>query len=93
LCRACFYVTQTPSYLYSLPGIAARRKEIYLEFHPKTRIDKICQPTFSEATTETTGKSARTIRLDAERGKKVSDAALDMIRGTALDTGPHLDTS
>ena len=44
-------------------------------------------PSFAAATAAITGADARTVRRDAERGEKVADEALDLIQGTALDTG------
>ena len=80
-------------------GQTARRKAIYLELHPETghgavgRGGKSGQVvhSFSEATAESTGKDARTVRRDAERGEKVCDEALSLVKGTDLDTGAYLD--
>lgn len=79
----------------------ARRKAIYLEMHPDTAHganqhtkageDNLSTPNFAEATAAITGADARTVRRDAERGEKVIDEVLDMIRGTKLDTGTYLD--
>lgn len=79
----------------------ARRKAIYLELHPDTAHganqhtkageDNLSTPNFAEATAAITGADARTVRRDAERGEKVIDEVLDMIRGTKLDTGTYLD--
>jgi ParB family chromosome partitioning protein len=46
---------------------------------------------FTDDTAARTGASARTVRLDAERGEKVSDEALSIVKGTELDTGTYLD--
>lgn len=46
---------------------------------------------FDVATAKITGTDARSVRRDAERGEKVIDAAIDVIRGTVLDTGTYLD--
>ena len=46
---------------------------------------------FTEDTAAKTGAAIRTIRLDAERGRKIDDAALDLVKGTDLDTGTYLD--
>jgi hypothetical protein len=46
---------------------------------------------FTADTASATGKSERAIQRDAERGEKVCEAALNMVRGTALDTGAYLD--
>lgn len=79
----------------------ARRKAIYLELHPETAQHvaggKARQETasdnlsFAAATAEVTGRDQRTVQRDAERGEKVIDEVLDMIRGTKLDTGIYLD--
>lgn len=79
----------------------ARRKAIYLELHPETAQHvaggKARQETasdnlsFAAATAEVTGRDQRTVQRDAERGEKVIDEVLDMIRGTKLDTGTYLD--
>lgn len=76
----------------------ARRKAIYIELHPETRhgenqytrSGEVCH-SFADATADATGKAARTIRQDAERGEKVCDEALSLIKGTDLDTGSYLD--
>jgi len=79
----------------------ARRKAIYLELHPETAHganlagDGVANfatlPSFTAATSEATGKAERTVRLDAERGEKISDRALALVRGSRLDTGEYLD--
>lgn len=81
----------------------ARRKAIYEEIHPETRNgatggghDQLRQvgeavPRFSEDTAQASGKSERTVQRDAERGEKISPDALDLVRGTELDTGTYLD--
>lgn len=79
----------------------ARRKAIYLELHPETAqhvsggmsrqgtaSDNL---SFAAATAEAIGKTERTVQRDAERGEKVAEDALNLIRGTALDTGTYLD--
>lgn len=80
----------------------ARRKAIYLEIHPETahggdrsksqslRLDDGSER-FTAETAKVTGQSERTVQLHAERGEKVIDEVLDMIRGTKLDTGTYLD--
>lgn len=81
----------------------ARRKEIYEIQHPGTghgaaganarwnADDKLSSASFSKDTAERTGKDIRTVQRDIERGEKVIDEALDLIRGTPLDTGTYLD--
>ncbi|WP_312809319.1 ParB/RepB/Spo0J family partition protein [Agrobacterium cavarae] len=46
---------------------------------------------FSAATAQATGFSERAVQRDAERGQKVVPEALDMVKGTKLDTGAYLD--
>lgn len=80
-----------------------RRKEAYEALHPETKHganlagDGVAKsatpetPAFAKATAQVTGQSERTVRLDAERGEKVLPEVLDMIQGTALNTGLYLD--
>lgn len=79
----------------------ARRKAIYLELHPDTAQHvaggKARQETagdnlsFAEETAAATGKDKRTVQRDAERGEKVIDEVMNLIRGTKLDSGSYLD--
>jgi ParB-like nuclease domain len=78
----------------------ARRKAIYLELHPETaqggnwQSGKFChteESSFVGATSAAIGKPERTVRLDAERGEKISDQALALVRGTVIDKGTELD--
>lgn len=81
----------------------ARRKAIYLELHPETAAgtagaearwnatDNLSTASFAAETANITGKDARTVRRDAERGENIIDDAMDLIRGTHLDTGVYLD--
>lgn len=75
----------------------ARRKALYEELHPETRHGHNTKESgqlvhsFAAETASVTGKDERTVRRDAERGEKVIDEVLDMIRGTSLDTGAYLD--
>lgn len=77
-----------------------RRKEAYEALHPETkngrnqhsdRVGQVGQPTFADDQAEKTGQSARLVRRDAERGAKISDEALAIIKGTKADTGTVLD--
>lgn len=94
LCRA----ELSPSERAAQAAQTARRKAIYEELHPEvkhgtnqhSRSGQVVH-SFAEATAETVGKDARTIRRDAERGEKVCDEALRPVRGTSLDTGSYLD--
>lgn len=78
----------------------ARRKAIYIELHPETahggdrrsvQVGKLSTRSFADETADATGKDARTVRRDAERGEKVCDEALRLVRHTSLDTGSYLD--
>lgn len=79
----------------------ARRKAIYEELHPETRHggdrasrqvgDLVEAERFTAETASATGKSERAVQRDAERGEKVCEPALALVRGTALDTGTYLD--
>ncbi|ASP70421.1 hypothetical protein CDO28_01850 [Sinorhizobium meliloti] len=84
-----------------------RRKEIYLMKHPDTangatgngrpKLRQLGEATvdepkrFTAATAEATGQSERAIQRDAERGEKISEKALRMLRGTRHDKGVVLD--
>ncbi|MDX0275734.1 hypothetical protein GOC21_17590 [Sinorhizobium meliloti] len=80
-----------------------RRKEIYLLKHPDTGHGgdrasrqvgelKDSEPKrFTAATAEATGQSERAIQRDAERGEKISEKALRLLRGTRHDKGVVLD--
>lgn len=76
-----------------------RRKEAYEALHPETRHggdrDPSRQvgdlPRFTEDTASKTGQSERAVQRDAERGAKIDDVALSIVKGTDLDTGTYLD--
>ncbi|WP_374322861.1 ParB N-terminal domain-containing protein [Brevundimonas sp.] len=85
-----------------------RRKAAYEALHPETRreatlkrgdeapsrqVGETGKPArFTADTAAATGQSERAVQRDAERGEKVSDDALSMIRGSRLDTGKYLDS-
>lgn len=80
----------------------ARRKAIYLELHPEAAHDTAgaaarwnananSAPAFTAETAATTGRSERAVQRDAERGESITEAALEKVRGTQLDTGAYLD--
>jgi len=79
----------------------ARRKAIYLELHPETahggdrrsnQVANSATRSFAEETAAISGQSARTVRQVAERGEKVYEGAIELIREyPALDTGVFLD--
>ncbi|WP_061930180.1 ParB/RepB/Spo0J family partition protein [Aureimonas sp. AU22] len=79
-----------------------RRKEAYEALHPETRhgenqhtssrqVGNSSSERFTADTAAATGRSERAVQRDAERGQKVSQDALDIIRHTKLDTGSYLD--
>ncbi|KAB2764773.1 hypothetical protein F9L00_03560 [Brucella anthropi] len=82
-----------------------RRKELYLQKYPETGhggdrksngkqrhlIDREERKSFVAATAELSGKSERTIRQDAERGEKICEAAIRLLRGTRFNSGATLD--
>jgi hypothetical protein len=82
-----------------------RRKEIYQIKHPETvngvnqhtRVPKVLEPSnaptprFTKATATATGVSEERVRLDAQRGEKISDEALRLLQGTKHDKGVVLD--
>jgi len=80
-----------------------RRKEIYLMKYPETGHggDRASRQVgdlkgeepkrFTSATAEATGQSERAVQRDAERGEKISEKALRMLRGTRHDKGVVLD--
>lgn len=82
-----------------------RRKAAYVALHPETthggdrKSDQVAKlatrseaPRFTADTAAATGQSERAVQRDAERGEKVSDEALALIKGTRLDTGRYLDS-
>lgn len=84
--------------------LTARRKAIYERLHPETSHgspsvsrqvgdtrDRSSTDRFTADTAKATGQSERKVQRDAERGSKVSQEAMDVIRGTKLDTGAFLD--
>jgi ParB/RepB/Spo0J family partition protein len=54
-------------------------------------IDNQAPKSFVEDTAEKTGRSKRSIELDAERGAKIPEDVMQSIEGTSLDTGQTLD--
>ena len=76
-----------------------RRKWAWEELHPETkhganqhtRSGQVCNSSFADETAAATGKSARAVSRDAERGAKVAQSVLTMLKGTKLDTGVYLD--
>lgn len=79
-----------------------RRKMAYEALHPETKNGvigatarhapaKLADASFTADTAAKTGQSERKVQRAAERGEKVCPAAMDLIRGTRLDTGVYLD--
>lgn len=84
-----------------------RRKDAYEALYPETRreatlkqgeqspsrqVGETGKPArFTADTAAKTGQSERAIQRDAERGEKVIPEAMEMVRGTKLDTGAYLD--
>jgi ParB-like chromosome segregation protein Spo0J len=77
-----------------------RRKMAYEELHPEARhggdrrsdqAASLATRSFADATAAATGKSARVVRRDAERGAKISPKVLAMVKGTKLGNGVYLD--
>jgi len=75
----------------------AKRKEAYLRKHPETAHGQASPSkeenisSFDRDQAAKTGVTSRKVRMDAERGEKVTPAALAMVKGTSLDTGAFLD--
>lgn len=79
---------------------SAKRKEAYLALHPETahggdrksdQVAKSATCSFAKDQADKTGRSERSVREDAERGAKVCQEALDILKGTKADTGVVLD--
>lgn len=80
-----------------------RRKQAYEALHPETRHgenqhSRSCQigdstsaERFTADTAAKTGESERVVQRNAERGERISQEALEVIRGTDLDKGTYLD--
>lgn len=83
----------------------AKRKAAYEALHPETahgaigngreksrQVGDSSPPSrFTTDTAAKTGASERSVQRAAERGEKVCEEALRLIRGTALDKGAYLD--
>lgn len=81
-----------------------RRKDAYEALHPETKHGVIgngreksrqlgdsTDDRFTADTAAKTGQSERAVQRDAERGAKISERALSLVKGTHLDTGKYLD--
>ncbi|MBA3520110.1 MAG: ParB N-terminal domain-containing protein [Rhizobiales bacterium] len=81
----------------------ARRKAIYEELHPETklgenqhtRVRQVGEPSasqrFTADTAARTGQSERSVQRDAERGEKIIPEAMQLVKGTELESGAYLD--
>lgn len=82
-----------------------RRKDAYEALHPETKREATLKQNssfrqvgetekadrFTADTAIKTGQSERAVQRDVERGVKISERALSMLKGTHLDTGKYLD--
>lgn len=75
-----------------------RRKDAYEALHPETKHGANRHtrgddpaPSYADDQAEKTGRTSRAVQLDAERGEKIAEAALDKVKNTDLDTGIYLD--
>jgi ParB family chromosome partitioning protein len=83
-----------------------RRKDAYEAKYPETKAyvagahgsNKVqgnasakLAPAFTADTAAKTGQSERVVQRDAERGTKISENALSLIKGSKLDNGAYLD--
>lgn len=78
-----------------------RRKEAYEALHPETKHggDRASRQLgdlketdrFTADTAVRTGTSERVVQRNAERGTRISEQALQLVRGSKLDTGTYLD--
>lgn len=75
-----------------------RRKEAYEALHPETkhganqhtRSLQVAK-SYADDQAEKTGVDPATVWRDFSRGDKIDDSALDIVKGTELDTGTYLD--
>lgn len=77
------------------------RKRAYEAKHPETahggdrtasrQVGDLPSDRFTADTAAKTGTSERAVQRNAERGAKVTTAAMAMVKGTGLDTGAYLD--
>jgi ParB family chromosome partitioning protein len=80
-----------------------RRKDAYEALHPETRnggdrrgpdrqVGELkTSDRFTADTAAKTGQSERVVQRDAERGSKISEKALSLVKGSKLDNGTYLD--
>jgi ParB family transcriptional regulator, chromosome partitioning protein len=79
-----------------------RRKELYEQLHPETRPGgdrrsassrKLCDKVerFTADTAAQTGRSDRSVQMDAARGEAIAEDVLSMVKGTDFDLGNNLD--
>ena len=79
-----------------------RRKELYEQLHPETRPGgdrrsassrKLCDKVerFTADTAAQTGRSERSVQMDAARGEAIAEDVLSVVKGTDFDLGNNLD--
>jgi hypothetical protein len=79
-----------------------RRKELYEQLHPETRPGgdrrsassrKLCDKVerFTADTAARTGRSERSVQMDAARGEAIAEDVLSVVKGTDFDLGNNLD--
>lgn len=77
-----------------------RRKAAYEALHPQAKhgsnqhtrgVADSATPSFADDQAAKTGQAPRTVRQDAERGEKVCEGALALLKNTRLDNGKYLD--
>lgn len=81
--------------------LTARRKEAYEALHPEVKHggdrasrqlgDLKDADRFTADTAAKTGQSERAVQRDVERGEKIEEKVLDIVKGTPLDKGTYLD--
>ncbi|HET8702136.1 MAG TPA: ParB N-terminal domain-containing protein [Nitrococcus sp.] len=87
--------------------LTAQRKWYYEQLHPEAAAGAVraraanekmgrdvgakFAPTFTADTAAKTGKSERTVQLDARRGERIDSDVIERVRGTHLDKGSYLD--
>jgi uncharacterized ParB-like nuclease family protein len=79
-----------------------RRKKLYEQLHPETRPGgdrrsassrKVCDKVerFTADTAARTGRSERSVQMDAARGEAIAEDVLSVVKGTDFDLGNNLD--
>ncbi|SER58111.1 MT-A70 family methyltransferase [Rhizobium sp. NFR03] len=91
--RALFVFRRKELYLMKHPETAqgATGRGGYEKGGQVGHLSDVDSKSFATATAEATGQSERAVRRDSERGEKISEQALRMLRGTRHDKGVVLD--